>query len=53
MLLIAHFQVLGYRVYILIEKERHVQSYKLIARVEVRILVRYEEVYIYQVYIPS
>jgi hypothetical protein len=44
---IAHFQVLSYKVYMLIEKERRVQSQKLAPRAEVGILVGYERASIY------
>jgi hypothetical protein len=50
---VAHFRVLGYKVYVLIEKERRVQSQKLAPRAEVGILVRYEGASIYRVYMPS
>ncbi len=52
MLLVVHFQVLGYKVYILIKKECYIQSYKLVARAEVGILVGYKGVHIYRVYMP-
>jgi hypothetical protein len=50
---VAYFRVLGCKVYVLIEKERRVQSRKLAARAEVGILVGYEGAHIYRVYMPS
>ncbi len=49
---ITHFQVLGYKVYMLIEKEYRVQSQKLALQAKVGILVKYKGASIYQVYIP-
>jgi hypothetical protein len=46
-LLITHFRVLDYKVYILIEKERRVQSRKLVTRVKVGILMGYKGAHIY------
>ena len=50
---VTHFRVLDCKVYILIEKEYRVQSQKLVSRVEVGILIEYEEVRIYRVYMSS
>jgi hypothetical protein len=51
--LVAHFRVLGYKVYILIKKERRVTSRKLAPRTEVGILVGYNHPNIFRVYMPS
>jgi hypothetical protein len=50
---IVHFRVLDYKVYILIKKERHVQSCKLVTRAKVGILMGYKGAHIYRVYMPS
>ena len=50
---ITHFRVLGCKVYVLIEKEYYIQSQKLAPRAEVGILIGYEGVSIYRVYMPS
>jgi hypothetical protein len=50
---IAHLRVLGCKTYVIIQKERRVQSQKLASRAEVGILVGYEGHNIFRVYVPS
>jgi hypothetical protein len=50
--LVSHIRVIGYKTYVLIEKEKRVVSEKLAPRAEVGILVGFEGHYIYRVYIP-
>jgi hypothetical protein len=50
--LVSHIRVIGYRTYVLIEKEKRIASEKLAPRAKVGILVGFEGHYIYRVYIP-
>jgi hypothetical protein len=50
--LVSHIRVIGYRTYVLIEKEKRIASEKLAPRAKVGILVGFEGHYIYYVYIP-
>jgi hypothetical protein len=52
-LLVSYIRVIGYKTYILIEKEKHVALEKLVPRAKVGILVGFKGHYIYRVYIPS
>jgi hypothetical protein len=51
--LVSYIRVIGYKTYVLIEKEKHIVSEKLVPRAKVSILVGFEGHYIYRVYIPS
>jgi hypothetical protein len=50
---VSHIRVIGYKTYVLIEKEKRVTSEKLAPRAKVGILVGFKGHYIYRVYIPS
>jgi hypothetical protein len=52
-LLVSYIRVIGYKTYVLIEKEKRITSEKLAPCAEVGILVGFEGHYIYRVYIPS
>jgi hypothetical protein len=51
--LVSYIRVIGYKTYVLIEKEKRVASEKLAPYTEVGILVGFKGHYIYRVYIPS
>jgi hypothetical protein len=51
-LLVSYIRVIGYKTYVLIEKEKRIVSEKLAPCAEVSILVSFEGHYIYRVYIP-
>jgi hypothetical protein len=51
--LVSYIRVIGYKTYVLIEKEKRVILEKLVPRAEVGILVGFKGHYIYRVYIPS
>jgi hypothetical protein len=51
--LVSHIRVIGYKTYVLIEKEKRITSEKLAPRAKVSILVGFKRHYIYRVYIPS
>jgi hypothetical protein len=50
--LVSYIRVIGYKTYILIEKEKHIALEKLAPRAKVGILVGFKGHYIYRVYIP-
>jgi hypothetical protein len=50
-LLVSYIRVIGYKTYVLIEKEKRVASEKLVPRAKVSILVGFKGHYIYRVYI--
>ena len=52
-LLVSYIRVIGYKTYILIEKEKRIALEKLVPRAKVGILVGFKGHYIYYVYIPS
>jgi hypothetical protein len=49
---VSHIRVIGYKTYILIEKENRIILEKLAPRAKVSILVGFKGHYIYRVYIP-
>ena len=49
---ISHLRVLDYKCYVYIPKERRTKKNKLEKRAELGIFVRYEDTYIYRVYVP-
>jgi hypothetical protein len=51
--LVSYIRVIGYKTYVLIEKEKRIASEKLAPRAKVGILVGFKGHYIYRVYIPS
>jgi hypothetical protein len=51
--LVSYIRVIGYKTYVLIEKEKRIVLKKLAPRAEVSILVGFKGHYIYRVYIPS
>jgi hypothetical protein len=51
--LVSYIRVIGYKTYVLIEKEKRVALEKLAPYAEVGILVGFKGHYIYCVYIPS
>jgi hypothetical protein len=52
-LLVSYIRVIGYKTYVLIEKEKRIVLEKLAPRAKVSILVGFKGHYIYRVYIPS
>jgi hypothetical protein len=52
-LLVSYIRVIGYKTYVLIEKEKRIILEKLAPRTKVGILVGFKGHYIYRVYIPS
>ena len=48
---VSYFRVLGYKYYVHILEERRTKRNKLEKRAELKILVRYENIYIYRVYV--
>jgi hypothetical protein len=50
--LVSYIRVIGYKTYVLIEKEKRITSEKLAPCAEVDILVGFKGHYIYRVYIP-
>jgi hypothetical protein len=51
--LVSYIRVIGYKTYVLIEKEKRITLEKLAPYTEVSILVGFKGHYIYRVYIPS
>ena len=51
--LVSHIRVIGYKTYILIEKEKRIALEKLAPQAKVSILVGFKGYHIYRVYIPS
>jgi hypothetical protein len=51
--LVSYIRVIGYKTYILIEKEKRIILKKLAPRAKVDILVSFKGHHIYRVYIPS
>jgi hypothetical protein len=51
-LLVSHIRVIGYKTYVLIEKEKRITLEKLAPCAKVGILVGFKGHYIYRVYIP-
>ena len=48
---VSHFRVLGYKYYVYISEERRTKKNKLEKRIELKILVRYEDTHIYRIYV--
>ena len=50
---VSHLRVLGCKCYVHILKERRIKGNKLEKRAELKILVKYESIYIYKIYVPT